>query len=99
MIRMELTHSWAVWLEVLAVLCSLAHGKPPRSHLAFQTDYEWLSWKRQHDRAYEEDLLELERYIIWQSNQALIYAHNQYASTFGYTLELNKFADLVSPLT
>ena len=96
---MEMTHSWAVWLEVVGVLCSLAYGKSPRSHLAFQTDYDWLSWKRQNDRAYEEDLLELERYIIWQSNKALVYAHNQYASTFGYSLELNKFADLVSSLT
>ena len=90
-----------LWLEAFFALGSLVRGTPEPSsaYHVVETDYEWLAWKREHDRVYEGDrLLELERYIIWRANGALVDAHNRYASTFGYTLELNKFADLVSSL-
>ena len=61
----------------------------------YQTDVQWLEWKRRHDRSYDSDLSELERYVTWVSNKALVESHNKLASDFGYTLALNQFADLV----
>lgn len=58
--------------------------------------YEWFAWKRQHQRNYTSDFEELERYIIWRSNKLYVHYHNKYADTFGYTLRLNQFGDLVS---
>lgn len=93
---LEMVQLLVVRLETLVLLGSFVAGMPRPIDLAYKTDYDWLSWKQQHNQAYEGELLELERYILWQSNRALVNAHNEYASLFGYTLELNKFADLVS---
>ena len=56
---------------------------------------EWHQWKAKHGKTYENDHDELKRHIVWQANQKYIDEHNKYADTFGYTLEMNKFGDLV----
>ena len=62
----------------------------------FKQDSNWLSWKQKHDKNYESDIHELEKYVTWISNNALIEAHNELESEFGYTLAMNKFGDMVS---
>lgn len=66
--------------------------------LAFKQDSEWLTWKQKHDKSYESDIHELEKYVTWISNRALIEAHNQLKSDFGYRLAINQFGDLVSSI-
>ncbi len=61
-----------------------------------ETDSEWLVWKKGHNREYESDIHELERYVTWKSNKAYIDAHNELVDEFGYNLALNQFGDLVS---
>ena len=43
----------------------------------------------------QDDMEELRRHITWMSNKAYIDQHNQYADTFGYTLEMNHLGDMV----
>ena len=62
----------------------------------FQYTKEWEEWKKEHGRAYESDDIELLRHIIWESNQQFVLEHNANADKFGYTVEMNEFADLVS---
>ena len=38
---------------------------------------------------------ELRKHVTWMSNKAYIEQHNQYSDTFGYTLKMNNFGDLV----
>ena len=66
------------------------------AELAFKVDSEWQTWKEKHDRDYENEIHELERYVIWKSNKAYIDAHNELEEEFGYRLALNQFADMVS---
>ncbi|XP_041379493.1 silicatein-like [Gigantopelta aegis] len=56
--------------------------------LAFKQDSEWLTWKQKHDKSYESDIHELEKYVTWISNRAFIEAHNQLKSDFGYRLAI-----------
>lgn len=63
--------------------------------LAFKADSEWLSWKKEHSKAYETDIHELERYVTWKSNKEYIDTHNELKDQFGYHLALNQFGDLV----
>lgn len=57
---------------------------------------EWHQWKSTHGKSYENDHEELSRHIVWLANQKYIDEHNKYEDMFGYTLEMNKFGDLVS---
>ena len=56
---------------------------------------EWHLWKATHQKTYEGEHEELRRHIVWLSNQKYIEEHNKYSEHFGYTLEMNKFGDLV----
>lgn len=38
---------------------------------------------------------ELERHIVWLSNRKYIEEHNRNSGTFGYTLAMNQFGDMV----
>ena len=72
-----------------------------RNHAADDaTDLEyglqWDAWKATHSRSYLNTSEELERYVIWRSNQAFIENHNSYAEKLGFTLQMNQFGDLVS---
>ena len=85
---------------LLAILTLLLVLNPPvhvqsKHVLEYHTDSRWLNWKRQHDKSYSGNLPELERYVTWMSNKALIETHNSFANEFGYTLEMNQFADQV----
>ena len=56
---------------------------------------EWHAWKATHDISYENEYEEQKRHVVWQSNQEYIDQHNKYEEQFGYTLEMNKFGDMV----
>lgn len=79
------------------ILCALfALVQANTVDLSFKYDSKWLSWKQEHDKAYESDIHELEKYVTWVSNNAMIEAHNKLESDFGYTLGMNQFGDMVS---
>ena len=61
----------------------------------FKFPQEWQMWKAEHGKLYLSELEELEKHLVWLSNKKYIEAHNAASDVFGYTLELNKFADLV----
>lgn len=61
----------------------------------FDLPPEWHAWKGIHNKKYENDHEELSRHVIWLSNQKYIDEHNKYADTFGYTLGMNRYGDLV----
>ena len=62
----------------------------------FQYTEEWEAWKKEHSRVYESDDIELRRHIIWESNMQFVTEHNAHTDEFGFTVEMNEFADLVS---
>jgi len=57
---------------------------------------EWETWKEQHGKGYQSEQEELERHLIWLSNKKYIDQHNANSDSFGFTLAMNHFADLVS---
>jgi len=57
---------------------------------------EWEAWKEQHGKGYQSERDELERHLIWLSNKKYIDQHNANSDSFGFTLAMNHFADLVS---
>ena len=62
----------------------------------FQYAEEFEAWKEKHGRFYESDEVELRRRITWESNMQFVKEHNAHADEIGFTVEMNKFADLVS---
>lgn len=70
-------------------------GSPNGVDFSYRYDSEWLGWKAKHEKSYESNIHELEKYVTWISNSALIEAHNKLSSDFGYTLAMNQFGDLV----
>lgn len=75
-------------LVVLAVLVSVS--------VAFQFTEEWELWKKKYSKTYGSDEVELNRHITWESNRLRVENHNANANKYGYTLEMNEFADMVS---
>lgn len=53
---------------------------------------EWEAWKREHGKAYADELEESLRHAIWFQNYHYIGEHNKRES---FKLSLNEFADLV----
>ncbi len=49
---------------------------------------------QEHNKFYVDDLEEWKRYNIWQANKEMVEEHNKNANKLGYTLSINKFADL-----
>lgn len=70
------------------VACQAAVEYPP----------EWHLWKSKHEKIYKGDNVELSRHITWLTNKKYIEEHNKYSEHFGFTLEMNKFGDLVCRL-
>ena len=62
----------------------------------FQYTEEWEAWKKEHGRVYESDDIENHRHAVWESNMQFVKEHNARADEVGFTVEMNKFADLVS---
>ena len=62
----------------------------------FQYIEEWEAWKKEHGRVYESDEIELRSHITWEGNRQFVKQHNAHADEIGFTVEMNKFADLVS---
>nr|CAH04632.1 cathepsin L [Suberites domuncula] len=76
-------------MKVLIILSLVA-----LSVAAFDFPEEWVAWKQEHSKEYTEELEELRRHTIWQSNKKFIDSHNSVSDKFGYTLEMNEFGDL-----
>ena len=57
-----------------------------------QLKNEWEAWKREHGKAYADELEESLRHAIWFQNYHFIDGHNKRES---FKLSLNEFADLV----
>lgn len=64
--------------------------------MSFEYTEEWEAWKREHGKKYESAEVELGRHIIWESNMKFVEDHNAHADVFGFTVEMNEFADLVN---
>ena len=62
----------------------------------FQYQKEWEDWTSQFQKTYSSDEVALSRQIIWESNKVFVDNHNMNADKFGFTVEMNEFADLVS---
>lgn len=45
---------------------------------------------------YKSEVEEIHRHNIWQANRKYVDEHNANADSFGYTLAMNAFGDLVS---
>lgn len=64
---------------------------------AFEHQAQFDSWKQEHGKRYESSDIELHRQLIWESNKNYVDNHNKYAARrFGFTVEMNEFADMVS---
>ena len=53
---------------------------------------------QQHAKQYDTDEEELSHRIIWEANRNYVQNHNKHADMFGFTLAMNKFADMVKIL-
>ena len=67
--------------------------------IAFQYVEEWELWKKKHNKSYKDDSEELYRRTIWARNKAYVEEHNAHADKFGFTVAMNKFADMVNSLS
>ena len=76
-------------IVVLAVLVAAA--------VAFELDEEWELWKTKHGKTYKTEREELNRRTIWTGNRAYVQEHNKHSDKFGFTVAVNKHADLVCP--
>ena len=56
---------------------------------------EWQKWKFNYEKTYDTVEEDSFRMSIWQQNYMLVQKHN--SANLSYKLELNHFADLVSP--
>ena len=65
------------------------------SSVALQYGLAWVGWRKKHKKSYANSQEELERYIAWRSNTVYIQYHNKYADTFGFSLAMNNYGDMV----
>lgn len=63
---------------------------------AFKYQDEFDAWKAEFKKEYTTEKEHIYRQIVWESNKVYVDNHNENAKTFGFTLEMNEFADLVS---
>lgn len=56
----------------------------------------WALWKLEHGKTYQSYDEELRRFAVWMENLNYIEEHNKHSDTFGYTLGMNHFGDIVS---
>ena len=77
-----------VFLSLMSLICTAAAAK-------FEDLEKWTLWKVEHGKSYSEEREELERHCVWLSNKKFIEYHNVNADTFGYTLAMNQFGDMV----
>lgn len=50
---------------------------------------------QEHGKEYSSDEEELLRHITWEANKKYVVNHNEHADLFGFTVAMNKFADMV----
>ena len=56
---------------------------------------EWETWKLAYNKKYLSPDEEVKRYNVWIENKKYIEIHNKKKDKIGYTLEMNKFGDIV----
>ncbi len=74
-----------IFLQLLLFTFAAKYELPP----------EWHAWKDVHSVSYESEHEELRKHVVWRSNQKYIEEHNKYQDVFGYSLEMNKYGDMV----
>ncbi len=77
------------------VLLSVLATYRAAPHTPYDLPPEWHHWKVAHGKGYSSKREELYRNVVWQSNKKFIDAHNAMNETFGYTLAMNIFGDMV----
>lgn len=75
---------------LLSCLFSLALAKG-----SYQFVEEWRLWKSEHNRWYSSEKEELERHSVWLANREYVLMHNVNKEVYGFSLSLNRFADMV----
>jgi len=65
---------------------------------AFPADFDWETWKLEHNKHYSTADLETEKYEIFNNNRNFINNHNNLFSEGheSYSVKINKFADLTN---
>ena len=86
-----------VQVAILLLLCHYiaSSGSTDNSSISYQFPEQWQAWKSSHGKNYTSQLEEFDRHLVWLSNKKYVENHNANSDAFGYTLELNKFADMV----
>ena len=84
-------NSYFVLVSILLVCCYSGSSL----YISYQFPEQWEAWKTQHGKNYSSQLEDLDRHLVWLSNKKFIESHNSFSHVFGYTLALNKFADMV----
>ena len=75
---------------LVALLCTIAVTS------AFDYTAEWMLWKKESGEEYETEKIELARHMIWEANKNYVDNHNKNKDKYGYSLEMNQFADMDS---
>ena len=88
-------HTVFLALLLLLYYCVVSSESKSISSISYQFPEQWQAWKVDHLKNYTSQLEELDRHLVWLSNKKYIESHNAYSHIFGYTLELNQFADMV----
>ena len=65
---------------------------------AFPADFDWETWKLEHNKHYSTADLETEKYEIFKNNRNFVNNHNSLFSEGheSYSVKINKFADLTN---
>ncbi len=77
--------------------CCLPLGNTKKALTAEDVNFpkEWHLWKGEHGKTYEDLEEELRKHLVWLGNKEYINQHNKFSNVFGYTLEMNRFGDMV----
>jgi len=57
-------------------------------------DDDWVLWKSQYTKSYEDEATESVRRLVWEHNWRFVQKHNSEGHSF--KVEMNAYADLVS---
>ena len=74
-------------MKLLVLLCAVVL-------VSASSDIEWKLWKSRYGKSYETNLEELHRRIVWEANKKYVEEHNRNATTWGFTVAMNEFADM-----
>ena len=87
--------AYSLFILVSILVC---YSSVSSLYISYQFPEQWKAWKTEHGKNYSSELEDLDRHLVWLSNKKFIESHNSFSHVFGYTLALNKFADMVRKL-